>query len=313
MVANADGDFCDEEAKLIEHFFDLYDISNSIELLTTLFGNFKAKDAEALTVFFQDNSEMDIGRFLYLFEYLEINIISRNQMDAEDDTTSDKDDVLEFNFIEPRFTTGELDYRCRAITDEPVNNEQFCIFLNEMYQEGNIKIETNGDIVIFSSEEQKEESILTSILYKKITPHNGDLILSCENNEIIFTDNGVFIPIEGKSKSKIVYVTIIGARMFIDWISKYHSSEYVLTRFDGEGKGMFTTRYVVYYGNSFIKHSVNGEFYDSGCSSTYVLDEDNTYKNDILLWSTDGDEDNIEANEEYYSSHTSFRFGKKDQ
>ncbi len=74
MVANADGDFSDEEAKLIEQFFDLYDISSSMGLLTTLFGNFKTKDTEALAIFFQDNPQIDMSRVFYIFVFLDIKI-----------------------------------------------------------------------------------------------------------------------------------------------------------------------------------------------------------------------------------------------
>jgi hypothetical protein len=149
---------------------------------------------------------MKIELFQYLLDYY--------QIDMAYEVTVDEKKLLEFEFFKPTFKDGKLGLDCEEIMTKPINNAQFCIFLNSAYMSKQIAIDGNGKVV---------DNVTKNIVM--------DLDLS----EIKFDGKLFNTECSDDDWLKATGMTTVLVDTFLNWINAKYDSEYVyyVTNVDG--------------------------------------------------------------------------------
>jgi hypothetical protein len=144
-------------------------------------------------------------------------------------------------------TTGHL-IQATEIMTKPVNNAQFCIYLNSAFMDRTIEFNGNGKVVDSKSK---------------------DLLMDLDNSDIEFKDNKFIIESAEDDEKKVTGVTYVIANMFIEWVSKYNKEKYQLSSY---GTNDNVTD-VSSFSNKPLNEIVYSNWINYGNSAGYVITE----------------------------------------
>lgn len=206
MTASIDGNFDENEEALIEQYFEMFKITKKeAKDLRYIYEMFYTQNGNALYRYFKRNEYIKVELFQYLLDYYKI--------DMAYELVEDEKKILTFEFFKPTFEEGSLGNGATEIMTKPVNNAQFCIYLNSAFMYKSIEIDGNGKVVDTESK---------------------DLLMNLDNSNIEFKD-GVFLLNSAENEDKkITGITYVIAKMFIAWISEYNKENYKITSVDGD-------------------------------------------------------------------------------
>jgi hypothetical protein len=184
--------------------------------LRYIYEMFYTQNGNALYRYFKRNEYMKVELFQYLLDYYKI--------DMAYELVEDEKKILTFEFFKPTFESGSLGgffkptfesgslgNGATEIMTKPVDNAQFCIYLNSAFMEKTIEIDGNGKVVDSESK---------------------DLLMDLDSSDIEFIDNEFIINSAEDEEKKITGITYIIAEMFIEWISEFKHKKYQLIKFD---------------------------------------------------------------------------------
>jgi uncharacterized tellurite resistance protein B-like protein len=212
MIASIDDNFDESEKAILEQYFEMFKITKDEEKdLRYLYEMFYTQNGNALYRYFKKedkNKPYKIKEelFKYLLDYYKI--------DMAYELKEDEKKILTFEFFKPTFEEGSLGDGATEIMTKPVNNAQFCIYLNSAFMDKTIEIDGNGKVVDSKSK---------------------DLLMDLDNSDIILKDNEFLVSSADDEEKKITGVTYVMAEMFIEWVSEFNDVEYGLSAFDGYG------------------------------------------------------------------------------
>lgn len=203
MIASIDGNFDASEEAIIEQYFEMFKITKKeAEDLRYIYEMFHTQDGNALYRYFKRNEYIKVELFQYLLDYYKI--------DMAYELKEDEKKILTFEFFKPTFEYGSLGDGATEIMTKPVNNAQFCIYLNSAFMNKTIEIDGNGKVVDSGSK---------------------DLLMDLDNSDIVF-DNGVFLIKKAKNEEKkVTGITLKFSKEFIKWLSIYQNIKYSLPHF----------------------------------------------------------------------------------
>jgi uncharacterized tellurite resistance protein B-like protein len=246
MLAQRDGEFVESEKALIEQYFEMFKISEQeAKDLKFLFKSFYNQDGNALYRYFKRNEYIKVELFQYLLDYY--------QIDMAYELKEDEKKILTFKFFKPTFEKGGLTDNATEIMIKPVNNAQFCIYLNSAFMDRTIEFNGNGKVVDSKSK---------------------DLLMDLDNSDIEFKDNKFIIESAEDDEKKVTGVTYVIANMFIEWVSKYNKEKYQLSSY---GTNDNVTD-VSSFSNKPLNEIVYSNWINYGNSAGYVITEE-LYKN----------------------------------
>ena len=207
-IAYIDEEYHENEKAVIQHYFEMFKFrEDEIKDLKDIYDMFKKQDGNRLLRYFGKQDKYDTYLIKKeLFEYL----LDYYNIDMAYELQENEKRVLDFEFFKPTFSSGGLDYGATEIMVKPVNNEQFCIFLNSAFV--NKEIEFNGDGNLADSETK-------------------DLLMNLEMSDIKFENNEFIVKNREDEEKKVTGVTYVAAKMFIEWVSKYNNAKYKLPTF----------------------------------------------------------------------------------
>lgn len=213
MTASVDGNFDENEKAVIEEYFEMLKISKKeAEDLKYLYEMFYTQNGNALYRYFGKQKKDDIftikaENFQYLLDYY--------QIDMAYELLEDEKRILTFEFFKPTFESGGLADGAKEIMTKPVNNAQFCIYLNSAFMYKTIEIDGNGKVVGSESK---------------------DLLMDLDNSNIEFKDNKFVINSAEDEEKKVTGITYVIAEMFIAWISEYNKEKYKLSAYNNNSR-----------------------------------------------------------------------------
>jgi hypothetical protein len=168
--------------------------------LRYIYEMFYTQNGNALYRYFKRNEYMKVELFQYLLDYYEI--------DMAYELKEDEKKILTFEFFKPTFTRGSLGNGATEIMTKPVDNTQFCIYLNSAFMDKTIEIDGNGKVVDSESK---------------------NLLMDLDNSDIEFKDDKFIISSVENEEKKITGITYVIAEIFIEWISLFNKEKYQLT------------------------------------------------------------------------------------
>ena len=264
MLASVDGNFDAKERAVIEQYFEMFKISkNEQDALNYLYTLFYTQDGGGLFRYFTKHSYFKKELFEYLLDYYKI--------DFAYELKEDEKKTLELEFFRPDSESAYAVKLANAIeiAVKPINNAQFCIYINyALMQE---EIELNGDDMVVDSKEK----------YLLFNPQNSEIVYDKKSNTFVVNPD--------KEKDKITGVTPIIAQRFTAWLSAYHNIKYSVTNFEydrnNDNVDSFTVKpfdeiysgtldfwYVTPLARSFSLHQENIEYnYSSETTSFRVM------------------------------------------
>jgi uncharacterized tellurite resistance protein B-like protein len=207
MISSRDGNFDESEKEIIEEYFEMFKITKKeADDLKYIFEMFHTQDGNALYRYFKRNEYMKIELFQYLLDYY--------QIDMAYEVTVDEKKLLEFEFFKPTFKSGKLGLDCEEIMTKPINNAQFCIFLNSAYMSKQIAIDGNGKVV-----DNVTKNIVMDLDLSKIKFDGKLFNTECSDDDWL----------------KATGMTTVLVDAFLNWINEKYDSEYVyyVTNVDG--------------------------------------------------------------------------------
>lgn len=209
MIASVDGDFDEKEKAIIEQYFEMFKITpDEAKDLRYLYESFYTQNGNALYRYFKKE---DKGKPYKIKEELFQYLLDYYQIDMAYELKEDEKKILTFEFFKPTFESGGLGDGATEIMTKPVNNAQFCIFLNSAFMANTIEIDGNGKVVDSKSK---------------------DLLMDLDNSDIEFKDNEFIINSAEDEEKKITGITYVMAEMFIEWVSKYNDEKYYISSFN---------------------------------------------------------------------------------
>jgi len=218
MIASIDGNFDEKEDAIISEYFEMFKITpDEAKDLRSIYEMFYKQDGNALYRYFGKQDKYDT--FLIkkeLFEYL----IDYYKIDMAYELKEDEKRILEFEFFKPTFKYGSLGNGATEIMTKPVNNGQFCIFLNSLFVDKKIKINIENNSVMTN-----DEKII--------------LLVNLKNSTIKFKKNE-FYSSNRDEIEKVTGITSIGAEKFAEWFMNIKNSKnfiYKLSSFKGSSFG----------------------------------------------------------------------------
>jgi len=288
MTASIDGNFDASEEAIIEQYFEMFKITKDEEKdLRYIYEMFYTQDGNGLYRYFgikNKNAKYTIKPelFQYLLEYYEIDMAYELQEEEKK--------LLDFEFFKPTFKEGELGNGATEIMTKPVNNAQFCIYLNYAFMDKKIEIDGNGKVVDSESK---------------------DLLMDLDKSDI-YLEDGKFIVDKDKYENRVTGITYVAANLFIAWASGVNGVKYGLTSFticqvymDSFSTPIFGEFYYGYYNRNYNNYSgyrrANNKYY----SQKYFSYNDNQSWYDGYSSSYDP-----KVDENYTSKETSFRMMK---
>jgi hypothetical protein len=268
MIASIDGNFDKSEEAIIEQYFEMFKITEKeAKDLRYIYEMFYTQNGNALYRYFKRNEYMKVELFQYLLDYYKI--------DMAYELVEDEKKILTFDFFKPTFTSGSLGNGATEIMTKPVNNAQFCIYLNSAFMDKTIEIDGNGKVVDSESK---------------------NLLMDLDSSDIEFRDGEFVINTTIDKEKKITGVTYVIANMFIEWVSEFNNTIYKLSSIE-KSEHMSMISFNVSLNNEFIYNLFGGYFdvkyshyvaktYNNteigigiACSNTSPLKEDNLFKN----------------------------------
>ena len=205
MIASIDGNFDENEEAIIEQYFEMFKITvDEAKDLRYIYEMFYTQNGNALYRYFKRNEYMKVELFQYLLDYYKI--------DMAYELVEDEKKILTFEFFKPTFSSGSLGDGATEIMTKPVNNAQFCIYLNSAFMDKTIEIDGNGKVV---------DSI------------NKDLLMDLDNSDIEFADGEFLIRSSEDEEKKITGISCSFVIYFIDWINKKTTESFELSNFYG--------------------------------------------------------------------------------
>jgi hypothetical protein len=215
MMASRDDNILNEEEEaIITEYFEMFKITPDEEAkdLKYIYEMFNKQDGNALYRYFGKQDKYDT--FLIkkeLFDYL----LDYYKIDMAYELKEDEKRILDFQFFKPIFKSGSLRDGATEIMTKPVNNAQFCIYLNYAYTSKNIEFNGEGKII-----DSETKGLLMDLDISNIQFKNNEFIVDSSENE----------------DKKITGVTYVMANIFIEWVSEYNNEEYHLIKFDSNWK-----------------------------------------------------------------------------
>ncbi|SFV74735.1 hypothetical protein MNB_SM-3-1450 [hydrothermal vent metagenome] len=265
-IADVDGHLDDEEEDLIEEYVSLLQITpQESEELYQIFHYLKKKEAEKLVELFAKSQFFKEEDFEYLINYYKLNLhIAKNFKRTDIKAFS-------FDFIKPHIRHGGL-RDADELATHPINNFQFCLFLNAMYARELIEFDAENNIIATA---------------------NKKLVLSKHNIHIQFKNN-LFQPKRFTKKERLVYVSFNGALMFVEWLNELLDTQYKVTEIQSDKYDNLSVE-------EFHQYLVDGELYIQ--NGEYMT---KTVKKGLLSLIS---HKKVELN--YSSEHTCFRIMRK--
>lgn len=232
MIASIDGNFMQCEEDIIEQYFEMFKITKKEATdLRYIYEMFYTQNANALYRFFKRNEYIKVELFQYLLDYYKI--------DMAYELVEDEKKILTFEFFKPILEKGSLGDGATEIMTKPVNNAQFCIFLNENILNNKIEIDGNGNVV-----DSESKDLLMDLDTSDIALNNGEFLLNCAEDD----------------EKKVTGVTLIFSKKFIIWISKYCNHKYLLPHFHVKyHSDQDSDNYI--FGSAFNDYPIAKEFY----------------------------------------------------
>jgi uncharacterized tellurite resistance protein B-like protein len=237
MIANIDGRLHENEKAVIEQYFEMFKITKKeAEDLRYIYEMFYTQNGNALYRYFKRNEYMKIELFQYLLDYYEI--------DMAYELKEDEKKILTFEFFKPTFEKGSLGNGATEIMTKPINNAQFCIYLNSAFMDKIIEIDGNGKVVDSESK---------------------NLLMDLNNSDIEFEDGEFIINNAEDEEKKITGVTLLCVIYFIEWISN-ENIKYSLPHFHvNYHSDQDSDNYI--FGSIFNDYPISKEFYYTSAKS----------------------------------------------
>jgi len=261
MLAMRDGEFCEKEEAIIEQYFEMFKISEKeAQDLSYIFEMFHTQNGNALYRYFKRNEYLKIELFQYLLDYYKI--------DMAYELIEDEKKILTFEFFKPVFKEGGLGGGATEIMTKPVNNVQFCIYLNSAFMDKTIELDSNGKVVESESK---------------------NLLMDLDNSDIEFKDGVFMINSVKYEEKKITGMTYKLIDMFIKWINSYKNEKYEISTFfvsnhsistDAFNNDLMENEYIKFqhtYGCFLVLSVKEIYFSDNWCSTGYKTIQDNNY------------------------------------
>jgi len=201
---------------------------------------FYAQDGNALYRYFKRNEYMKIELFQYLLDYYKV--------DMAYELVEDEKKILTFEFFKPTFEYGKLRDGATEIMIKPINNAQFCIYLNSVFMDKTIEIDGNGKVVYSESK---------------------GLLMDLDSSDIEFKDSVFLVSSADKENNKTTGITLILALLFIEWLNSSQNIKYSLPHFHLPYHDK--SRHDCIYGSVFNDYPITKEFYYT--SATHENDE----------------------------------------
>ncbi len=281
MIASIDGDFDENEEAIIEQYFEMFKITkDEAKDLRYIYEMFYTQNGNALYRYFEKESASKIHLIkAELFEYL----LDYYKIDMAYELLKEEKKILSFEFFKPTFEYGSLGDDAKQIITFPVNNIQFCIFLNA------IDIKVNNNV-------------------KVVTKQESELLVDLDNSDIKYIDN-IFVVSSKKESKKVTGITYKAGYLFTSWLSALDKVDYKLTSFSSP---LITIR-DMYFSNGSSGHYLKLE----GFKENSIIDEHchlETFGRNIVCPSENEERFNAQYENEieidYNSKKTSFRFMK---
>jgi uncharacterized tellurite resistance protein B-like protein len=268
MIASIDGEFDESKEAIIKQYFEMFKITKKEATdLRYIYEMFYTQNGNALYRYFKRNEYMKIELFQYLLDYYEI--------DMAYELKEDEKKILTFEFFKPTFESGSLGNGATEIMTKPVDNAQFCIYLNSAFMDKTIEIDGNGKVVDSESK---------------------NLLMDLDNSDIKFKNNKFLVNCNEDEGIKVTGVTCLITEMFIDWQSKIDNQEYSILGFTGNCNDIKSFQCKPFY-ELVTNNYENGNYWylnDNGDDATYFMRGD--YNNKI--------------DKKYTSNKSSFRMMK---
>ncbi len=206
MMASIDGNFDESEEAIIEQYFEMFKITtDEAKDLRYIYEMFYTQNGNALYRYFKkEDAKKPYKIKSELFQYL----LDYYQIDMAYELKEDEKKILTFEFFKPTFSSGSLGRGATEIMTKPVNNAQFCIFLNSAFMAKTIEFDGNGKIVDSKSK---------------------DLLMDLDKSDIKFIDGEFIVSSAEDEEKKVTGVTYVIAEMFIGWVSVFNDEKYFIT------------------------------------------------------------------------------------
>ena len=237
MIAIVDGNLHENEKAVIEQYFEMFKITkDEAKDLRYIYEMFYTQNGNALYRYFKKQyvSNKPYKIKAELFQYL----LDYYQIDMAYELKEDEKKILTFEFFKPTFEKGGLGDGATEIMTKPVNNAQFCIFLNTAFMEKSIEFDGNGKIVDSKSK---------------------DLLMDLDKSDIAFIDNEFVINSVEDEEKKVTGVTLSIIFKWINWISNFHNCIYNLSHFHVQEHATSSQEFI--YLDTFVIHPFSKEFY----------------------------------------------------
>lgn len=259
LIASVDKNYDENEKAVVEQYFEMLKISHKEQKdLKHIYKLFYTQDGNGLFRYFTRNNYIKKERFEYLLDYFKIDF---NYELIEDE----KKTLEDIEFFKPTFSNthfankDRLGYNAEEIAVKPINNAQFCIYLN--YALLKKVIEKNGDDIFVFSEDK-------NIAFE---PNNSEIKYKEDEKKFIISDN--------KHEQKATGMTYVLAKSFIKWLNDKYNCNYTISTLDGSplvDMSSFTISLKnEFYYNLYSNNNTNlvGKFYD-----TRHLDNNHIFK-----------------------------------